>query len=82
MTNQEHRYIHPQCAKCWWDEIGLGGTPTRETDPQRTICCFCGGPTISGIIRHVQPGSFTIPYCPDMLVDPVPVLPEPPRLFR
>ncbi len=76
-VGDEHRSKHPQCAKCWWDHWGVGRTPERVERPERTVCCFCGGLTISGIFVSEEPGSFKIPYCPDLLVDPVPVLPDP-----
>lgn len=82
MSNQddderaEHRYDHPQCGRCWFEEWGIGKMPARVPRPLRLTCCFCGGPTQGGIFTRADPTSFKIPFCPDLLVDPVPILPE------
>lgn len=80
--NDEHRWNHPQCAKCWFEEWGISRLPHRLPRPEREDCCFCGGPTMSGIFRRVEPGSFRIPFCPDLTVDPIPILPEPRRRWK
>lgn len=60
-------WTHAQCEACWienelvTDEEGrvLIRQPTRVTDVNARMCCFCGRLTISGIFRRHDPALLT-----------------------
>lgn len=47
-------WTHAMCIRCWRHQNGQR-VPTRVKDPDREICCFCGGPALSGIYIHSDP---------------------------
>lgn len=47
-------WTHAMCVICWRRERG-DEVPTRLKDPDREVCCFCGGPANSGIYIHSDP---------------------------
>jgi hypothetical protein len=66
------RWNHACCELCWiqregeWAEIQPGvraltsvRRPVRQIDAPIEECCFCGGPTISGIYVRTDPASLS-----------------------
>lgn len=58
-----HGWTHAQCERCWilgnTTELDDGAIeirrPTRLTEPELEICCFCGVVTIMGIYVRAEP---------------------------
>ena len=60
MIARKHRpenanWDHAICPACWTSRWGEGRTTRAASNPEREICCWCGGDTDAGLYVRADP---------------------------
>lgn len=58
-----HRLTHRMCEACWFHENGLVMPRFKAAMPELMTCCFCGDPTVAGVVVKVEMGRTTKQFC-------------------
>jgi hypothetical protein len=58
----KHTKTHRMCEACWFHEHA-GTMPRIKPGVSLVTCCFCGDPTVAGVVIDVKPDRVTFEFC-------------------